>query len=1078
MSLDVSPDGRTIVFDLLGDLYTVPISGGKATRITRNTSFSHQPRYSPDGRQLVYVSDRGGSENVWVSHPDGRQARQLSNLHGFVGPGAVTSPTWSPDGRTIVVSQRLGATRLDGASSAESWRWLLAAYDVATREMRWLSDTLSDRSRSALGPTFDPDGRTVYAALDSPFRPVPWQSHADWRIARIDVHTGRIQSEIGGNTGRVGMRPTISRDGRYLAYATSSGTFVGIRLRDLKTHRERWLVRDVLDNPPYLPNESRDLTPGYAFTPDCKALIVAYRGKIHRIEIVTGNASVIPFLADVKRELGPLQMHEFSLPDTAVRTRSVMQPALSPDGNRVAFRALNYIWVMDLPERGRPAGRPYRLTADSAIGEFYPSWSPDGRWIVYSTWVDGKGGGVRRARVVHDALTSPLPSERLTSDTAIYFHTAVAPDGHRVVAVRATLSRDRVLRPQADFTPFELSLVWVPAGGGRLRSITSLAPVRSLYRYPVDQVYFTADPTRIYVGFTSWKWNGTNRRTALAVRGHGSTLWYGTDPGDFVGVLSSDRRRAIVSRKDGLFELSVPAAETRSFDTVDLRRAQMKPLGAVGAAHRWGTALAPWISWSRDGRRALFHQGGSLFVGEVQSGVWTSFRQVDVPLMVPVDVPRATLLLRGARLVTMRGFEVIPRGDLVVRDNRILAVGPVGGVVVPREAQLLDLTGTTIIPGYVDLHDHMAFAKGVHPQQWWPSLVRLALGVTAARDPDAGGDNDAFAYQERERAGHLIGPRVFSTGLAYYGTDPPIRTLAEARDRIRPHVEHFRTETFKVYYDLSTDRKIRQLLSIALAEQKLNATAHTNGVHLALMSIIDGVGGVEHPPKFRIYDDVASLIARSGTIHTQTYSSEVFGSLNYMSRRYGGPEAWPQLRRFVPPSAQASACFAGCTGEMIPANGPVDWDNLLSQVRGAARIVANGGQIGMGSHGNMPGIGFHYEMWLHGLGGMPNHEVLRSATIVGATAIGHARDLGSLESGKLADLQVLGWSPLEDLHNTTSIRYVMKNGRLYQAADLAEIWPRRRPLASVYVWGPSSSTDTTAIERRGRPLTVETRRVK
>jgi Amidohydrolase family len=97
------------------------------------------------------------------------------------------------------------------------------------------------------------------------------------------------------------------------------------------------------------------------------------------------------------------------------------------------------------------------------------------------------------------------------------------------------------------------------------------------------------------------------------------------------------------------------------------------------------------------------------------------------------------------------------------------------------------------------------------------------------------------------------------------------------------------------------------------------------------------------------------------------------------------------------------------------------------------------------------------------VGGMLAHDVLRAATIAGAEAIGHGSDFGSLEPGKLADLQVLDRNPLEDIHGTTSVRYVMKNGRLYHAEDLTELWPRRKPLASAYLWESSG-------ERRGLPV--------
>jgi imidazolonepropionase-like amidohydrolase/Tol biopolymer transport system component len=1062
ISVDVSPDGSTIAFDLLGELYTLPVHGGLAKRLLDpGAAFDQQPRYAPDGKHLAFISDRSGSENLWVADADGQHARQLSDLHGYVGYGAITSPVWSPDGRTIAVAQRpVLDSHATTITDLPGEPFLLASYDVASSHMVWLSDTTPSRAFQAMGPAFSPDGHTLFAAADM-FASSGADALQHWYIIRVDLQTRITQPDMGPFVNRMGIRPLVSPDGESIITVSGRGAHFGLLLRDLRTFRQRWLVASGLDVPSSGASvrQASDLAPAYAFTPDGKAIIAAYGGKIHRIDVGSSRVTEIPFAVDVERSVAALGTHEFALPDTATRTHSVDQPALSPDGRWVAFSALDRIWVMELPHDGLTAGPPRRLTRDS-VGEFYPSWSPDGQWIVYSSWMDGVGGAVRRA-YLRPPTVLPVSSEWLSTDTAFYLNTAVSPDGSRIVAVRVPLQPERQLTYDETFAPFvssvpiaPVSLCWIPASGGDPRTITRLDPsMIELYtRYPSGQLYFTADTGRISVGATSWRWDGTDQRTELVATGP-LVVWDKVGHSTTNIVLSPTARRGFITRKSALFEFTSPT-RTSTHDTIDLIQARTRPFGdSAGAAKRWGTAFFPWISWSRDGRRVLFHQGGTLFLGDV-GDAWTSFTRIDVPLMVPVDVPHGTLVLHGGRLLTMREHEVIPHGDILVRNNRIAAIGPEGSFEWPRDATVLNVRGKTVLPGYIEMHLHELLPHGVHSQQLWSRLALLSVGVTATRDPSPG-YNDIFTYRELERTGAFLGPRFFATGVVTFGEDPIPHTLTDAIDDVRPTADYLNTENYKLYYDWFTDRRARQLLTMAVNAGGLNATAHTDGIHAEISCVIDGLSGIEHAPESpaaHIYGDVATFIAKSGATQTMTYNAVVQDGLELMVRRYSGLERWPMVRHLVPPTKWIGVQTEFISGDYPEDGRPVDSALVRSIVQSAAQISARGGRVGVSSHGNALPIGYHYEMWLYALGGMPNYDILRSATIVGASALGHGHDLGSLEIGKLADLQILDLSPLVDIHNTRTIRYVMKNGRLYRVSDLAEVWPRPRPLPGIYRW--------------------------
>ncbi len=232
---------------------------------------------------------------------------------------------------------------------------------------------------------------------------------------------------------------------------------------------------------------------------------------------------------------------------------------------------------------------------------------------------------------------------------------------------------------------------------------------------------------------------------------------------------------------------------------------------------------------------------------------------------------------------------------------------------------------------------------------------------------------------------------------------------------------------------------------------------------------MDGYPGHEHAlPIMPLSQDVVELYAKSGITYTPTLLVSYGGpfSENWFYEHYDIHDI-PKVRRFFP-HAEIDA-----RAERRP------WfrDNQYVFERlaeGARKIVEAGGRVGLGGHGQMDGLGDHWELWALASGGMKPHDVLRVGTIFGAEAIGFGQDLGSVEPGKLADLLVLDANPLVDIHNTNTIHYVMKNGRLYEGDTLDEIYPRRRPLPPAWWWnrdaadvGSASSATETDLPASG-----------
>jgi Tol biopolymer transport system component len=1008
LSLDVSPDGKTIVFDMLGDLFTLPIAGGRATPLTSGMSLDAQPRYSPDGKRIVFLSDRDGETNIWIVNSDGSSPVQLT--HTESRSISYVSPEWSPDGSSIVVSR--------GQTGAETPGFVLYEVNVDSGAGKPLSTSVKG---DYLGPAFGSDPRFVFAALRRPF--VDWaQTDAFWQLIRLDRSDNSVRLETSPKRGNVGFRPLLSPDGRYLVYGSNNDPHTGLRLRDLKDDREEWLVpstqRDVTWW--YINAFSRDLLPGSAFTPDSKSLITSYGGKIWRVAVPSGKVTPIPFVVDTKLSIGPVLHRDFAFDDSRVDIRAILHPNLSPDGKHLAFSAVDRVWVMELP-----SGKPRRLTS-SNVGEFFPVWSPDGQSITYCTWDDTQGGGI--SRMSASGTSAP---QRLTTDDLYYASVSYSPDGKKLAAIRAPkwvhwVGDGDAFRLGRSNKKLGLELVWLPFEGGTATIVGPVDAVNTTFEYLHGQPHFAGSTGEIYVnefgsGVVAVSPNGERRRVVTISGYRRASLGKPLLANDV--ILSPDKSQALVRMPGSdafLIKFAVGNPNGESFSAYD----EKLPPGIE--AQRITQSGADFLGWTRD-NLPYFSVGNAVFIGETTaSGV--KFRRIDINLQLPSQRPSGTTVLRGARVITMRGDEVIERGDVVVQDNRIVAVGVHGSVPVPPGATIVDVTGKTIVPGFLDIHYHVRPPDNIHPTQQWKLQTHLAYGVTTIRDPH-NNSMDLLAYGERERLGDLDSPRVFTTLLPLYHFQSA-RDIESVRANVRRYAQFYRTEHVK--NKLRAGRRSQQFLAIAAREQGVvvdNEGDHDPAMQLTFM--LDGLTTIEHStPGFPLYQDLLQLLVQSGTY--QTFTLGATGAFSVFVRRFDLGSFPADMRKFYP---------EGMLERRLEGQKNYDFDAVFLRefLEPPAKIVAAGGRIGMGSHGDIPGIGVHWEMWLHSMGGMKNHDILRAATIWSAEAIGHRKDFGSIESGKLADIVILDANPLVDIENTLKVKWVMKNGRLYQAFTLEPV---------------------------------------
>lgn len=997
MSLTISPDGKTILFDMLGELYSIPASGGDAVPIATGIAFEAQPSFSPDGKLIAYISDRERGGNLWISRPDGSGARRITDEYQAA---MRSSPEWSADGKSIYVSRY--RPPLD---RYELWRHPIdGSPGELVVPMRKAEDAPRSEWQSTLGAIASPDGKYLYFARRvgdlSYDDPVPFS------IVRRDIATGAEESLIEDPNGiDAYLRPVISPDGRLLAYAKRELARTTLRIRDLASGSDRELgpaSYDLTNGLAWL-----DLIPRYSFTPDSSAILIAYQGKIERRPVDGTSATNIPFSVKLDLAAGPSTRVRIREETGPVRARLPMAMQPSPEGKRIAFAALGSIYVQ--PSAG---GRSLRLPISGDAASM-PGWSPDGTRITYVTWSEGAAGAVWTI-----AADGSAPPEKVSDVPAFFTYPVFTPDGRTILAVRSPAA----VRQQTVFqfgTIRQGELVALPAAGGPARVVAS-------GQFGQRPHFVNGQPSTVYLmnpsGLVAVDIASGAQRPVASINAEGFYFSEALRPAEDLRI-SPDGKWIAAQTVEQLYVMPIPGDPK---EAIDLSRKE-------NLARRITDIGADFFEWSADG--SLIWSTGNWLFKMRNASAPAPRHYVNLVAEFPRAIPAGSLLLRGARALTMAtGDRVIDDADILITGDRIAAIGPRGTISVPAGAAIREIGGATVVPGFIDAHDHMgSIRRSVIGHEDWGLRARLAFGITTSFDPSTLGI-DQLAYQDAIDAGLMVGPRLRSTGPALFSRER-FGSLDDARAVLRRYRQAWGLRNIKQYR--GENRTIRQWIAIAAREQGLLPT--TEGNHsptLMLTQLLDGYAGNEHAlPTAPLQEDVIKLYSLARTSYTATLLISASGPTgwSYYHGKYD-PAHDPKVQRFWPKFAIEQQLIRGPFASLEASRMP-------ALAADTAKLAASGALVGMGSHGNWPGVGFHYEMEAHTLGGMAPMAILHAATAGSAETIGRLDDMGTLEPGKFADLVVLDADPLADIRNTKSIRFVMRGGQLFDGDTLDELWP-------------------------------------
>ena len=984
-----------LVLHLLG---TISCSSTQKNSLTVHEGTSMAVALSPNGKSLAI--DLLGS--LWILSSEGGIARQITDQSNDI-----RQPTWFPDGKTLAFqSYKHGFWDIVTLSvDGTNWRQLThGPFDDREPQVspngKYVAFS-SDRGGSYDIWTINPNSGELKQWTDNPDNEFMPNWSADGRLAFVSDRSPKNVMRSVSDRGRALPAPsiwTVTAEGNQKLLLQGNPSVDAPFSVPSSLNAPSWspegndIVYNLVDNQGsrlFLSDTpltfDEDVFPFPVQWSSPHTFFYTADGHIKKRSLKTNEVQTIELEAHISLPRHTYQRKKRNFASDVKRpVRGIMKPVISPVADQIAFVALGDLWLAPIN------GKPQRITHDQFV-EMDPAWSPNGDHLVFSS---DRAGSMDLW--LHNLKTGR--QQRLTSLPSSERAAAWSPDATRIA-----------------FLNHQNQLLIVNIANKNLKTLRSALPGPGHPSWSADGKTITVSALRPYS--TRFR-EGTNQILNISVDKN-FDRYFSPVPHHSVGTrgwangpLWSPDGTMMAYTAEGFLWI-LPVSSTGE---------------PIAPPRQITSELSDSPSWTGDSKNLLYQSVDQLKMVSVKSG---SNKKISLEIDWTQSIPDDSFVIHAGRLFDGHQPTIRTNVDILIEKNRIQGIHPHRNQL--HGNNVIDASDMTVMPGLIESH--------AHHRKWYGQLLGrlwLSYGITTVQT--MGGNpyeylEDLESFESRTR----LGPRIFFTGNPFDGVRSRDMHI-DTEDQLVMQLERARI----LNYDLiKTYVRLPDLL-----QKKVVNIAHQYGIavssHELYPAVSYGIDNVAHlgatsrrgySPKISAlnhsYQDVTDLITQSDVTLTSTLAVDGFPAMVAHDPNALDDPRFVQLN----PTWKVVE-----TRSRVAQAGNMNFRKELLKTAGQTivKIVNAGGRVIAGTDAPIVpyGLSLHAELDSYVRYGLSPFQALQAATWIPAQALGIDQDLGTLKTGKLADMIIVEGNPLRNIQDARKIRQVIKNGEVFDLDDL------------------------------------------